>query len=1099
MRSSTKPRPEGRRTTAAAALAAATLAGSAAAQDVIIIDPPVFGDSVSMQVSSITAPLEGPQVVEVTYRSSVPIDTESLDGEDIWAVSRNGYNQTGELRGFEELPSPFGEPGEPIDPNGAGGDGVIIGPDGEIVDPGGGIIAPFPWYGVRATYLFKPGTGDAWDADDDGLYAVLLQPREVTKSDGTAFAADLLGHFVVRVADGPGPILPVEARLSVAPAPVIAGNGDGGAAGDFYVANLELFYNSRDVEISSWGELRRDDSGHRFFVDVEAVGTPGADIDPDGADRPAAIRRFTHTYPIGRLEAGDYKMLATSFGEEIAADQWKVEDDPDPAPAFPTEVRIDVRPLPQIAIFPPPPAEYVADVRLEFNEQGWVEIVSWGEVERDGQTFTAEVLAVVRPWPIDPATGDIIVPPGVPPVFEHTYHLGAPGAGDYRFVLTSRDRTLGGEAFTVPDRPGGGRPPAEVGLHLATGDDWAVVRARVSWFEPGWAITEPGTVERADDGTFVINADAARVVVDPVPGGSDDPAGGGIAPPDDPVVFPPPGGESHAYRIPELSPGEYRVLYQINGYDYARAAFRITGGGGGGEPPMVHDIVIHEGDASWAAEVFVILPDPGIGVLGWGEPRREGNRFFVEIEVGPVPVGGPDPGVDPPQVFNADGLPPDFPVRLVSHTYPLGPLEPGGYSFHVVHEGDPVFSKEWRVREPGGDNEPPEVRVDAANIEEPEAAPHRFGVQFSDAGGLDHESIQDAAVWVVNERLGYRAEARLLSYAGTDDLPSTGASARYEVDAPGGEWDVDDRGRYAVHIEPEKVRDLAGNHLGGSRIGGFKVDIWPEPPGGPLGTAIEIVHSATGEWGANVSLELPEELAAPDDWAIDWGEVRHFGHVLVAVARYHKIGEAPEDRLIAPPGGGGVQTVRHNYRFGSLREGRYLFVVLSNLGHFGKERFDVGGAEDGGVEPPEIRPFEAWQAGAFMPGDWLALPAMVDPASNPDRDRWTNFEEYAFGFDPLRFDPAEPPVSCHLLVGERGRHLGIRYREMLAADDVEYRVLASADLLRWDDVTDAVDYVEREASSDGTVDVLACLRGTLEELPYTHLRILARPAGSAGG
>ena len=118
---------------------------------------------------------------------------------------------------------------------------------------------------------------------------------------------------------------------------------------------------------------------------------------------------------------------------------------------------------------------------------------------------------------------------------------------------------------------------------------------------------------------------------------------------------------------------------------------------------------------------------------------------------------------------------------------------------------------------------------------------------------------------------------------------------------------------------------------------------------------------------------------------------------------------------------------------------------------------------------------------------------MVAAGSNPDGDPWSNFEEYAFGFDPLSHDAVEPSVNCEILAGERGNHLAIRYREMLAAEDVEYRVLGSIDLGEWEDVTDKADIIERHPSADGTVDVLACLRGTIEELPFKHLRILARP------
>ena len=105
---------------------------------------------------------------------------------------------------------------------------------------------------------------------------------------------------------------------------------------------------------------------------------------------------------------------------------------------------------------------------------------------------------------------------------------------------------------------------------------------------------------------------------------------------------------------------------------------------------------------------------------------------------------------------------------------------------------------------------------------------HRFGISYHDPTGLDHESIRNADIWIVSNT-GYRERARLLSYASTDDVPSSGASARYAVNGPRGSWDVHDNGKYRIVVDPEDIRDLQGNHLENGRLGRFFVRILPDP------------------------------------------------------------------------------------------------------------------------------------------------------------------------------------------------------------------------------------------------------------------------------
>ena len=133
----------------------------------------------------------------------------------------------------------------------------------------------------------------------------------------------------------------------------------------------------------------------------------------------------------------------------------------------------------------------------------------------------------------------------------------------------------------------------------------------------------------------------------------------------------------------------------------------------------------------------------------------------------------------------------------------------------------------------------------------------------------------------------------------------------------------------------------------------------------------------------------------------------------------------------------------------------------------------------------------AWQAAAFEPGDWVLLPQLVTAGSNPDDDLRTNFEEYAFGSNPLSQDGGEPEVSAEVVELDGARHLGIRYKEMLAADDVVYRIHGSSNLKDWVDVTDLIDHVKYDPRADGVIEVLACLRENIDTSPYRHLKIHA--------
>jgi hypothetical protein len=497
-------------------------------------------------------------------------------------------------------------------------------------------------------------------------------------------------------------------------------------------------------------------------------------------------------------------------------------------------------------------------------------------------------------------------------------------------------------------------------------------------------------------------------------------------------------------------------VYFINNEAEARTGFFVP-------PPCnplphVVDIKISQGDVSWFSEVVLALL-PGQRVTDWGEVRRDGNLFHVSITVECVdyPV---DPGIRPVDPDLPEGIRLDesdephigpVPIRLVRHTYVLGVLDPGEYGFIVHSRGQTIAKEAFEV--PGSG---PEVTLSVANITEA-TDEHRFGISYHDPDGLDHESIMNAEV-VVRGPDGYVEMARLLSYASTDDDPSTHASARYAVSGPGGSWDRPDNGKYCISVDPEAIRDLNGNHIGNGLLGCFRVRIAPDPPDPGVNVTVEM--TASGTWAANVEIiSEPGRQVVADAW----GPVIHHGLSFVALASVH-----------IEPTNGPVEPIAHTYDLGTLLPGQYLFIFTSDEGHFGMARFIVPGRE--------ADPIDSWRM--------RAASMAADDSEDNDGDGVNIVGEYFFALDPNRRD--RPRVRAEIVSGPDGRaHLGLRFRRLNGAEGVRQVIEASRDLNRWDDVSGRCDLVEKTVNVDGTEEVLICIGDPLVDSPYNYVRVRA--------
>ena len=558
-----------------------------------------------------------------------------------------------------------------------------------------------------------------------------------------------------------------------------------------------------------------------------------------------------------------------------------------------------------------------------------------------------------------------ILAPLPPATVTVTYDLGNLSPGSYLGAFVMDGHLYEYDFFSVVEESF----EAETSLKAEV-EDTVTVTAKVDFKDPFILITDPGE-PRIVGNMIHINATAARV-----------------------TFIRPPSGEPQVieYDFGRFRPGRYHVVYTINNEFGARAHFAVKETC---EPiPHLAGIRTGEEEGQWFSKVALAL-NPRQQVLDWGTVHRSGNEFHVNVTVVcqdspalPVPVD-PVPADEMADGFliDAEGRPNigGAPIRLVSNLYRLGALEGGCYKFCVHSRGQTLGFHRFRV---AGD--PPSVELNIADITE-DKDEHRFGISFGDPTGLDHDSIQEAKVWIVGPD-NYREEATLLSYGSTDDEPSTGSFARYSVNGPDESWDRPDNGGYRVFIEADKVRDLQGNAIEEGRLGGFRVRILPPPP---HGVTISFSRSEDGNWSADVEIiSEPGQQVVVDNW----GPLVLHGHSFVALATVHL--EATN---------GPVEPLAHSYDLGPIRPGYYVFAFKSNLAHCGTGDLTVPGIEG----PPITR--------------WSAIAADGDVTEN-------RIQRYFFA-------ARNPDLKPAIIRGDDGRsHLGLRYRRLTGDEGVTQRV-----------------------------------------------------------
>ncbi len=145
----------------------------------------------------------------------------------------------------------------------------------------------------------------------------------------------------------------------------------------------------------------------------------------------------------------------------------------------------------------------------------------------------------------------------------------------------------------------------------------------------------------------------------------------------------------------------------------------------------------------------------------------------------------------------------------------------GSVTYNDVRIDNQNVKRDFRPDQ-AADDLPPTATFSANNIITGGGASQQFTITFDDNEAVDVSTLDSADV-LVNGPKGLSVTADLLSIdAGTDGRPRT---AIYQIDAPGGSWDIDDNGTYAVIIRPNQVSDTNGNFIASAQVGSFKVAV----------------------------------------------------------------------------------------------------------------------------------------------------------------------------------------------------------------------------------------------------------------------------------
>lgn len=581
-----------------------TLAGACLAT--LVVANPSSAESLwsggpNLEVQDVYDPSNDP--IELRLVLWHPVNVASLDNEDLWVVSRNGFQQ---LATFVRV-----EPGPIVSPD------PDMNHDGGLIeeDPDLARIAP-----TVALYQVEPTVADGWRESDNGRYVVLLEPKQIEFTGGGALGPDYLGDFQMAIGQ-PRPAIPEEVEMKVAQ------NDDG-----TFTVHAVYHFSQGPVEVINWGEPEQE--GNRFDIEFEAIYPSDA-----FTDAPIVLER---DYRLPLVGPGTY-LVYHHDGNLQRVQRFQVREDPPdeiPASAEMTIKRDEETVIGHVA------------VTIEPNGDGSIyHIGDWGEPRQDGNTI---YLDATSNGPLESFNTE-------PYNAEHDYLLhGAEGDEEEGRPISFKTLDL------IPSylRP---TEPAEVVFRTEeewsnwVRDNWpphirAVLPPIPVDFESNIVLAAfAGETEQGIDIAITAVRDfGSSIVVDHLtsyPGVQHkDPE---IVRPGhmvaiaktklpvrfrgDTIAFPSPSPvEVFDVETQDLDDGHYSVVFRIDEVTYAKAEFTV--GENDDRIPARATVEISEGnDNSVSALVEVTFTGfPYYTVSDWGPVIRQGNHFILDAEASEV-------------------------------------------------------------------------------------------------------------------------------------------------------------------------------------------------------------------------------------------------------------------------------------------------------------------------------------------------------------------------------------------------------------------------------------------------------------------------------
>ena len=140
---------------------------------------------------------------------------------------------------------------------------------------------------------------------------------------------------------------------------------------------------------------------------------------------------------------------------------------------------------------------------------------------------------------------------------------------------------------------------------------------------------------------------------------------------------------------------------------------------------------------------------------------------------------------------------------------------------HSVGEGRDVFG--IQVRGTGQDAVRPTVSIDPPNLSEAGGAVYDFDVTYTDDVAVDVSTLDDSDLTVTGP--DFFGPVR---FVGVDsEIDGSPRMATYRIDAPGGTWNSEDNGTYAIEMRNDAVCDTGGNCVREGILDWFQVSISP--------------------------------------------------------------------------------------------------------------------------------------------------------------------------------------------------------------------------------------------------------------------------------